>query len=154
MHSVSRSLLSSSSCMARFVPYNVHTCTCCLQCKSVGSNPSQSASVELYCVTLSFCCVPCLAFLSISWSDLSCTCTCMFLPQPLPSQDLIKELKSELSGNFENFIVALMEPRILYDAKCLRRAMKVQPVELCVNTHTHTHTHTLPSENCTHYMYM
>lgn len=39
-------------------------------------------------------------------------------------KDLIKELKSELSGNFENFIVALMEPRILYDAKCLRRAMK------------------------------
>ena len=40
-------------------------------------------------------------------------------------QDLIKELKSELTGNFENFIVALMEPKTLYDAKCLRRAMKV-----------------------------
>ena len=40
-------------------------------------------------------------------------------------QDLIKDLKSELSGNFEDFIVALTDSRILYDAKCLRRAMKV-----------------------------
>lgn len=38
-------------------------------------------------------------------------------------QDLIKELKSELSGNLEECILALMEPKALYDAKSLRRAM-------------------------------
>lgn len=37
---------------------------------------------------------------------------------------MIKELKSELSGNFEECIIALLEPKVLYDAKCLRRAMK------------------------------
>ena len=41
-------------------------------------------------------------------------------------QDLVRDLKSELSGNFENVIVALMDPKILYDAKCLRGAMKVR----------------------------
>ncbi len=40
------------------------------------------------------------------------------------SQDLINELKSELSGNFENAILAMLEPSTLYDAKCLRRAMR------------------------------
>ncbi|CAI7994736.1 Annexin A7 [Geodia barretti] len=39
-------------------------------------------------------------------------------------KDLIKELKSELTGNFEDFIVSLMDKKTLYDAKCLRRAMK------------------------------
>lgn len=39
-------------------------------------------------------------------------------------QDLIKELKSELSGNLEECILALLEPSALYDAKSLRRAMK------------------------------
>ena len=39
-------------------------------------------------------------------------------------KDLIKELKSELGGNFEIALIDFMEPRILYDAKCLRRAMK------------------------------
>ena len=37
------------------------------------------------------------------------------------SQDLIRELKSELSGNIEELILALMEPSKLYDAKSLRR---------------------------------
>ena len=40
------------------------------------------------------------------------------------SQDLIRELKSELSGNLEGLILAFMEPQTLYDAKCLRKAMK------------------------------
>ena len=39
-------------------------------------------------------------------------------------QDLIKELKSELSGNLEECILALFEPKALYDAKSLRRAMR------------------------------
>ena len=39
-------------------------------------------------------------------------------------QDLIKELKSELSGNLEESILALLQPKVVYDAKCLRRAMK------------------------------
>lgn len=37
---------------------------------------------------------------------------------------MIKELKSELSGNFEECVLALLEPKISFDAKCLRRAMK------------------------------
>ena len=40
-------------------------------------------------------------------------------------QDLLRDLKSELSGNFENVIVAVMDAKVLYDAKCLRGAMKV-----------------------------
>ena len=42
----------------------------------------------------------------------------------LAVQDLIKELKSELSGNLEGCLLAMLEPSTLYDAKCLRRAMK------------------------------
>ena len=44
--------------------------------------------------------------------------------RPMTSQDLIKELKSELSGNLEECILALLEPSSLYDAKSLRRAMR------------------------------
>ena len=40
-------------------------------------------------------------------------------------KDLINELKSELSGNLEECLLAMMEPKHLYDAKCLRRAMRV-----------------------------
>ena len=41
------------------------------------------------------------------------------------SQDLMNDLKSELSGNLEECLLAMMEPTVLYDAKCLRRAMRV-----------------------------
>uniref|UniRef100_A0A914DVH5 Annexin n=1 Tax=Acrobeloides nanus TaxID=290746 RepID=A0A914DVH5_9BILA len=38
-------------------------------------------------------------------------------------KDLIADLKSELSGDFEELILALMEPSAVYDAKQLRKAM-------------------------------
>lgn len=37
----------------------------------------------------------------------------------------MNDLKSELSGNLEDCLLALLEPSLLYDAKCLRRAMRV-----------------------------
>lgn len=37
----------------------------------------------------------------------------------------MNDLKSELSGNLEECLLAMMEPAVLYDAKCLRRAMRV-----------------------------
>lgn len=40
-------------------------------------------------------------------------------------QDLIKDLKSELSGNMEELILALFMPPTYYDAWSLRNAMKV-----------------------------
>ena len=43
----------------------------------------------------------------------------------LALQDLIDDLKSELSGNFERVIVGMMTPTVLYDVQELRRAMKV-----------------------------
>lgn len=43
----------------------------------------------------------------------------LFIPK-----DLIDELKSELSGNFEIAIIGLMEAELLFGAKCLRSAMK------------------------------
>lgn len=39
-------------------------------------------------------------------------------------RDLIDDLKSELSGNFERVIVGMMMPTVLYDVQELRRAMK------------------------------
>ncbi|VDK40157.1 unnamed protein product [Gongylonema pulchrum] len=40
-------------------------------------------------------------------------------------KDLINDLKSELSGDFEDLILALMEPPASYDAQQLRKAMAV-----------------------------
>ncbi|NXT25115.1 ANXA7 protein, partial [Syrrhaptes paradoxus] len=42
----------------------------------------------------------------------------------LIEQDLIKDLKSELSGNVEELILALFMPSTYYDAWSLRHAMK------------------------------
>lgn len=43
---------------------------------------------------------------------------------------MIKELKSELSGNYENLVLALLMPPDEYDAYELNRAMEVLP---CLN---------------------
>ena len=42
-------------------------------------------------------------------------------------KDLIKDLKSELSGNFEDVVVRCLMNAPQFDATCLRRAMKVKP---------------------------
>jgi annexin A7/11 len=39
-------------------------------------------------------------------------------------KDLMDDLKSELSGNLEECLLAMLEPSVLYDAKELRRAMR------------------------------
>lgn len=45
----------------------------------------------------------------------------------------MEDLKSELSSNFEQVILGMMTPTVLYDVQELRRAMKVGgPLELLV----------------------
>uniref|UniRef100_A0A8C0X777 Annexin n=1 Tax=Castor canadensis TaxID=51338 RepID=A0A8C0X777_CASCN len=39
-------------------------------------------------------------------------------------RDLMDDLKSELSGNFEQVIIGMMTPTLLYDVQELRKAMK------------------------------
>jgi annexin A7/11 len=38
---------------------------------------------------------------------------------------LEEDLKSELNGNFENIVIALLKPRFVYEAECMNKAMKV-----------------------------
>ena len=39
-------------------------------------------------------------------------------------QDLLDDLRSELGGNLRTLVLALMESKAVYDAHCLRNAMK------------------------------
>lgn len=62
-------------------------------------------------------------------------------------KDLVNNLKSELSGNFENVIVALMMPRERFLAKCLRNAIvglgtaeRTIVEVLCTSTNSEIHS--------------
>lgn len=55
-------------------------------------------------------------------------------------KDLISNLKSELSGDFEDLILALMETPARYDAQQLRKAMQVSDFEnfnFIISTYSH-----------------
>jgi len=41
-------------------------------------------------------------------------------------QDLLKDLKYELGGHFEDIVIAMMTPPAEYDATSLRKAIKVR----------------------------
>ena len=45
--------------------------------------------------------------------------------QNMYGHTLEQDLKSELNGNFEDVVVALLEPRVHYEAHCLRNAIHV-----------------------------
>ena len=71
-------------------------------------------------------------------------------------QDLIKELKSELSGNLENCLLAMLVPKEDYDAKCLREAMKGAGTDesalieiLCTRSNTVLHAYIHTYTTCT-----
>ncbi|NWS60629.1 ANXA4 protein, partial [Chunga burmeisteri] len=64
-------------------------------------------------------------------------------------RDLIDDLKSELSGNFERVIIGMMTPTTMYDVHELRRAMKVQKSSfymLCVCVLSLEYGHTLEED--------
>jgi hypothetical protein len=45
--------------------------------------------------------------------------------QIMYGHSLEQDLKSELSGNFEDVVIALLEPSLEYEARCLRDAIHV-----------------------------
>lgn len=54
-------------------------------------------------------------------------------------QDLITDLKKELTGDFEDGVLGLMDPFPVYDARCLKKAMKVTKFTLKFDErHIHT----------------
>ncbi|KAK2098464.1 Annexin A7 [Saguinus oedipus] len=70
-------------------------------------------------------------FVTIIHSECCCYISAIFLhekflvvPPSKQNQDLIKDLKSELSGNMEELILALFMPPTYYDAWSLRKAMQ------------------------------
>ena len=56
----------------------------------------------------------------------------------LYDKDLIRELKSELSGKFEDVIVGLMTLKEEYDATIIHNAVKVCTISSKTVVHLHT----------------
>lgn len=53
-----------------------------------------------------------------------CTSNCQHTSIVPLWQDLMADLHSELGGHLRTLVLALMEPKAIYDAQCLRNAMK------------------------------
>lgn len=68
-------------------------------------------------------------YITVSYAECVSDKTCFLLMM----QDLLQELKSKLSGNFGQVILALMMTPIAYDAYELRNAVKVSKIACLEN---------------------
>jgi annexin A7/11 len=51
--------------------------------------------------------------------------------QVLYGHTLEEDLKSDLSGNFKKVVLALLNPRFIFEAKCMRNAIHVIIFKIC-----------------------